>query len=152
MVRSCARRSFAAETIFMALVICCVFLTERMRRRISIKLGMCLGQPLPDPAKPELNRNAYSPQRRRAQCHGRARGGMGWAIRECDFDAETRRRRDRRIEATRKRERARRQRRNVAFGSARLGYRRGNREQARRKGRTQRVRRQRAGLRSRSLY
>src|SRR5439155_13810764 len=40
MVRSCARRSFAAETIFMALVICCVFLTERMRRRISIKLGI----------------------------------------------------------------------------------------------------------------
>src|SRR5204863_5914318 len=39
-VRSCARRSFAAETIFMALVICCVFFTERMRRRISIKLGM----------------------------------------------------------------------------------------------------------------
>src|ERR1017187_7575043 len=42
MVRSCARRRFAAETIFMALVICCVFLTERMRRRISIKLGMRL--------------------------------------------------------------------------------------------------------------
>src|ERR1019366_6222679 len=42
MVRSCARRSFAAETIFMALVICWVFLTERMRRRISIKLGMRL--------------------------------------------------------------------------------------------------------------
>src|SRR5258708_32774350 len=40
MVRSCARRSLAAETIFMALVICCVFLTERMRRRISIKLGI----------------------------------------------------------------------------------------------------------------
>src|SRR6478672_5633611 len=40
MVRSCARRSFAAETIFMALVICCVFLTERMRRRMSIKLGI----------------------------------------------------------------------------------------------------------------
>src|SRR5687768_11059886 len=38
--RSCARRSLAAETIFMALVICCVFLTERMRRRISIKLGI----------------------------------------------------------------------------------------------------------------
>ena len=40
MTRSCARRSFAAETIFMALVICCVFLTERMRRRKSIRLGM----------------------------------------------------------------------------------------------------------------
>ena len=26
--RSCALRSFAAETIFMALVICCVFLTR----------------------------------------------------------------------------------------------------------------------------
>src|SRR5436305_9510601 len=38
--RSCARRSFAAETIFMALVICCVFLTDRMRRRMSIRLGM----------------------------------------------------------------------------------------------------------------
>ncbi len=37
---SCARRSLAAETIFMALVICCVFFTERMRRRMSIKLGM----------------------------------------------------------------------------------------------------------------
>src|SRR6185437_10738983 len=43
-VRSCARRSFAAETIFMALVICWVFLTERMRRRISIRLGMRLFQ------------------------------------------------------------------------------------------------------------
>src|SRR5579864_3243334 len=38
--RSCARRSLAAETIFMALVICCVFLTERIRRRMSIRLGM----------------------------------------------------------------------------------------------------------------
>ena len=33
MARSCARRSLAAETIFMALVICRVFLTLRMRRR-----------------------------------------------------------------------------------------------------------------------
>ena len=33
--RSCARRSFAAETIFMALVICRVFFTLRMRRRRS---------------------------------------------------------------------------------------------------------------------
>src|SRR5277367_1552797 len=40
MTRSWARRNLAAETIFMALVICCVFFTERMRRRISIKLGM----------------------------------------------------------------------------------------------------------------
>src|SRR5437764_4525208 len=42
MTRSCARRSFAAETIFMAFVICCVFFTERMRRRMSIRLGMAL--------------------------------------------------------------------------------------------------------------
>src|SRR5215831_8047174 len=40
MTRSCARRNLAAETIFMALVICCVFLTDRMRRRMSIRLGM----------------------------------------------------------------------------------------------------------------
>src|SRR5256885_960992 len=40
--RSCARRSLAAETIFMALVICCVFFTERMRRRMSIRLGIAL--------------------------------------------------------------------------------------------------------------
>src|SRR5437762_8730199 len=33
--RSCARRSRAAETIFMALVICRVLRTLRMRRRIS---------------------------------------------------------------------------------------------------------------------
>ncbi len=33
--RSCARRSFAAETIFMAFVICRVFFTLRMRRRRS---------------------------------------------------------------------------------------------------------------------
>jgi hypothetical protein len=38
--RSWARRSFAAETTFMALVICCVFFTERIRRRKSIRLGM----------------------------------------------------------------------------------------------------------------
>src|SRR5580658_9022144 len=43
MTRSCARRSFAAETIFMALVICSVFLTERMRRRRSMRLGILLG-------------------------------------------------------------------------------------------------------------
>src|ERR1700733_7416766 len=35
MARSWARRSFAAETIFMALVICRVFFTLRMRRRRS---------------------------------------------------------------------------------------------------------------------
>ena len=39
-IRSCARRSFAAATIFMALVICCVFLTLRIRRRRSIVLGI----------------------------------------------------------------------------------------------------------------
>src|ERR1700722_6129152 len=38
--RSWARRSLAAETIFMALVICCVLRTERMRLRISMRLGM----------------------------------------------------------------------------------------------------------------
>src|SRR5437870_10943937 len=41
-IASWARRSFAAETIFMALVICCVFLTERIRRRRSIRLGIGL--------------------------------------------------------------------------------------------------------------
>src|ERR1035438_6310064 len=57
----------------------------------------------------------------------RRRGsGMGWETRECGFDAETRRRGDRRGEATRKRERVRRQRRNVAFGTARSGFRREN--------------------------
>src|SRR6185369_13161669 len=40
MIRSCARRSFDAATIFIALVICCVFLTARIRRRRSISDGM----------------------------------------------------------------------------------------------------------------
>src|ERR1039458_2707311 len=40
MTRSCARRSLAAETTLFRSVICCVFLTERMRRRMSIRLGM----------------------------------------------------------------------------------------------------------------
>ena len=35
------RRSFAAATIFIALVICWVFLTERMRRRMSWREAMC---------------------------------------------------------------------------------------------------------------
>src|SRR6266446_6151586 len=39
-IRSCARRSFDAATIFMALVICCVFLTARIRRRRSIRDGI----------------------------------------------------------------------------------------------------------------
>src|SRR5436309_2579790 len=41
-IRSCARRSLAAETIFMALVICCVFFTLRIRRRMSIVLAIRL--------------------------------------------------------------------------------------------------------------
>src|SRR5205823_11593388 len=44
MIRSCARRSFAAATIFIALVICCVFFTDRMRRRRSMSDGICIGQ------------------------------------------------------------------------------------------------------------
>src|ERR1700682_5327047 len=40
MIRSCARRSFDAATIFIALVICCVFFTARMRRRRSIRDGI----------------------------------------------------------------------------------------------------------------
>src|SRR5215471_7989944 len=40
MARSCARRSLAAATIFIALVICCVFLTDRSRRRISMRLAI----------------------------------------------------------------------------------------------------------------
>ena len=39
-MRSCARRSFAAETLFIAFVICCVFLVLRLRRRMSIVLGI----------------------------------------------------------------------------------------------------------------
>src|SRR5205823_10285163 len=42
MMRSCARRSFDAATIFMALVICWVFFTERIRRRRSMSDGMTL--------------------------------------------------------------------------------------------------------------
>src|SRR5215467_12586366 len=40
MIRSCARRSLDAATIFIAFVICCVFFTARMRRRRSISDGM----------------------------------------------------------------------------------------------------------------
>src|SRR3954463_2051653 len=40
MTRSWARRSFDAATIFIALVICCVFFTARTRRRRSISDGM----------------------------------------------------------------------------------------------------------------
>ena len=40
MTRSLALRSLAVETIFMALVICWVFFTERMRRRMSSNLAI----------------------------------------------------------------------------------------------------------------
>src|SRR5713226_2236106 len=40
MMRSCARRSLDAATIFIAFVICCVFLTARIRRRRSISDGI----------------------------------------------------------------------------------------------------------------
>src|SRR5260221_5792622 len=40
---SWARRSLAAETIFMALVICCVFLTLRIRRRMWRRAGIACG-------------------------------------------------------------------------------------------------------------
>ena len=39
--RSCARRSLAAATIFIAFVICRMFLTARTRRLRSCKLGIC---------------------------------------------------------------------------------------------------------------
>ena len=38
--RSWARRSLDAATIFIAFVICCVFFTARMRRRMSISEGI----------------------------------------------------------------------------------------------------------------
>ena len=41
-MRSCARRSFDDETIFMAFVICCVDFTARTRRRMSISDGIVL--------------------------------------------------------------------------------------------------------------
>jgi hypothetical protein len=40
MTRSWARRSFAAATIFMALVICCVFLMLTIFLRMSRKLAI----------------------------------------------------------------------------------------------------------------
>src|SRR6185503_15730716 len=40
--RPCARRSFAAATISMALVICCVFLTLLMRRLMSRRVAIAL--------------------------------------------------------------------------------------------------------------
>src|SRR3954470_985111 len=53
MMRSWARRSFDAATIFIALVICCVFLTARIRRRRSINDGIC-----PRPLNAELAKTA----------------------------------------------------------------------------------------------
>src|SRR5581483_11616359 len=60
---SWARRSLAAETIFIARVICWVFLTERMRRRMSIRLGMCrvLGL-LGDEARFEIRNGVLKPR------------------------------------------------------------------------------------------
>src|SRR5256885_11143026 len=46
-IRSCARRSFDAATIFIALVICCVFLTARILRRRSIRDGILRCRRLP---------------------------------------------------------------------------------------------------------
>src|SRR5258706_2135837 len=43
--RPCARRSFAAATISMAFVICCVFLTLLMRRLMSRIVAMRLPRP-----------------------------------------------------------------------------------------------------------
>ena len=40
MTAFCARRNLAAETIFMAEVICCVELTEAMRVRTSLRLAI----------------------------------------------------------------------------------------------------------------
>ena len=39
-IRSCARRSFDAATVFIAFVICCVDLTARIRRRMSMSDGI----------------------------------------------------------------------------------------------------------------
>src|SRR6478672_5013454 len=43
-MRSCARRSLEAATIFIALVICCVDLTARIRRRMSRREGISDGR------------------------------------------------------------------------------------------------------------
>ena len=43
-MRSCARRSLDAATIFIAFVICCVDLTARMRRRMSSSDGIAFDQ------------------------------------------------------------------------------------------------------------
>src|ERR1035438_8828980 len=79
-----------------------------------------------------------------SSCHGRGRGGTGWETRECNFDAEARRRGGRRGEAAQaKRGRARRQRRMVAFGAERTGFRREDILTRRRGGRRVRGRGQR---------
>src|SRR5512139_3225676 len=62
-MRSWARRSFDAATIFIALVICCVDLTARMRRRMSICEGM-LDRAPPRRLLGRLERFAGFPQRR----------------------------------------------------------------------------------------
>src|SRR5690349_8726663 len=61
MTRSWARRSLAAETIFMALVICWVFFTERIRRRMSIRLGMSGFRQVRDEAGLELFDQLHHP-------------------------------------------------------------------------------------------
>src|SRR5664279_3317965 len=40
MARSCERRSFDAATILTAFVICCVFFTLRIRRRMSMRFAI----------------------------------------------------------------------------------------------------------------
>src|SRR5579884_321359 len=67
--RSCARRSLAAETIFMALVICWVFLTLRMRRRMSIKLGINPYFADPGPLQPSPQADPLWEQARQGDCH-----------------------------------------------------------------------------------
>src|ERR1017187_3429724 len=84
----------------------------------------------------------YSPQRRRdAETSAEILGTDGPVVegngqaRECDFDAEARRRGDKRGEtAQSKRGRARRQRRMVAFGVERTGFRRDPRHVRRKPG------------------
>jgi len=58
MMASWARRSLAAETIFMALVICWVLFTERMRLRMSRRLAMWGNRVrLLQPGRAQINRS-----------------------------------------------------------------------------------------------
>jgi hypothetical protein len=57
------------------------------------------------------------------------RGGVGWETGDCDFDAETRRRGDRRREATRRENERGDSGGTWTFGSARSGFRRENQKQ-----------------------